>query len=257
MRFLKNLKDYLALRAHLKEPWKFVSTRKTPMPDGDFTIEFKDGTHVRGFSPRFDRQVFNGIFARDEYRLNAVAPGAWDTVLDVGANIGLFSVRVAPLARRILSFEPMPQNFKYLQANVERFRHVVPIPKAVAGKPGTLDLHLSANTGAHSVVSTRVGETKIQVEAVTFQQIFAEHSIERCNLLKMDIEGAEYDSLSAMPAELWPKIDRIHLEYHEGPAGWDGPKLAAFLRERGYRCEEVPRSRHVEKGNLFASRVSP
>lgn len=255
MRILKSLKDYFALRSHLKEPWKFVSTRKDPMPEGDFTIELKDGSQVRGFSPRFDRQVFNGIFARDEYRLNAVAPGAWDTVLDVGANIGLFSVRVAPLARRVLSFEPMPQNFKYLKANVERFRHVLPIAKAVSGKPGTLDLYVSGNTGAHSVVAeSRVGDTKIQVEAVTFQQIFAEHSIERCNLLKMDIEGAEYDSLSAIPAELWPKIDRIHLEYHQGPAGWDGEKLAALLRERGYRVDVVPRSRHVEKGNLFASR---
>lgn len=256
MQLIKSLKDYLALRAYLKEPWRFVTTRKSPMPNGDFTIELKDGSRVHGFTPRIDRQVFNGIFARDEYRLNATAPGSWDTVLDVGANIGIFSVRVAPLARRVLSFEPMPQNFKYLQRNVERFRHVVPVPKAVSGKPGMLDLYVSDNTGGHSVIAeSRVGEAKIQVEAVTIQQIFAEHSIERCNLLKMDIEGAEYESLSAIPAELWPKIDRIHLEYHQGPAGWDGEKLAVFLRERGYRCDIVRRTRHADKGNLFAGRV--
>jgi FkbM family methyltransferase len=202
-----------------------------------------------------DRQVFNGIFARDEYRLNAIAPGAWDTVLDAGANIGIFSVRVAPLAKRVLSYEPMPQNFKYLQTNVGRFRHVVSVPRAISGKPGTLDLNVSDNTGGHSVVSESGTGKKIQVEAVTIAQIFAEHSIERCNLIKMDIEGAEYDSLTAIPAELWPRIDRIHMEYHQGPDGWNGEKLASFLRERGYRCDVVPRNRHPDKGNLFASRV--
>jgi FkbM family methyltransferase len=163
---------------------------------------------------------------------------------------------VAPLAKRVVSFEPMPQNFKYLKANVERFRHVLPVPKAVAGKPGVLDLHVSDNTGGHSVVGEQqAGGTKIQVEAMSLQQIFKEHSIERCNLLKMDIEGAEYESLAAVPPDLWPRIERIHMEYHQGPDGWTGEKLAVFLKEKGYRCEVVPRNRHPDKGNLFATRV--
>lgn len=255
-RILKNFRDYFALRAWLKDPWTFVWTRKAPMPDGDFDVAFKDGYSVRCHAPHIDRQVLNGIFARDEYRLNGTAPGSWDTVLDVGANIGLFSVRVAPLAKRVLSFEPMPENFKYLKANtsLERFRHVVPIAKAVSGTSGLLDLFVSSNPGGHSMIPGAVGTTKVQVEATTFRQIFEEHRIERCSLLKMDCEGAEYESLSAMPAELWPKIERIHLEFHQGPAGWDGPKLGAFLRERGYRCEVLPRSRHPEKGNMFAVR---
>ncbi len=256
-RIIKNIRDYFALRAWLQEPWNFVWTRKSPMPDGDFDVAFKGGYSVRCHSPHIDRQVLSGIFARDEYRLDGHPAGGWDTVLDVGANIGLFSVRVAPLAKRVLSFEPMPDNFKYLKTNMsgDRLRHVVPIAKAVSGKAGTIDLFVSRNPGAHSMIAdAAVGTTKVQVEAITFEQIFAEHKIERCSLLKMDCEGAEYESLSAMPAGLWPTIDRIHLEYHQGPAGWDGPRLAAFLRERGYRCDVVPRSRHPKKGNLYAVR---
>jgi hypothetical protein len=71
----------------------------------------------------------------------------------------------------------------------------------------------------------------------------------------MDCEGAEYESLAAMPAELWPRIDRIRLEYHAGPPGWDGPRLAALLRERGFRCELAPRRRHPEQGHLYAERA--
>lgn len=252
MRLLKNLGDYFALRAYLREPWAFVWSGKR---DGEFAAEFREGFTVRGPSSSYDRQLLNDIFARDTYRVNGIAPGSWETVLDVGANIGLFSIRVAPLARRVLAFEPMASNFGYLSANVGRFRQVVPIGKAVAGIPGAVDLHVSKNPGAHSLLPTGDAIEKVRVDAVTFGQIFSEHAIDRCSLLKMDCEGAEYESLAAMPAEIWPRIDRVHLEYHAGPPGWNGERLAALLRERGFRCEIVPRSRHADKGNLYAGRA--
>jgi len=251
MRLLKNLGDYLALRKHLREPWSFVWS---PKSEAGFAVELKDGAPVRGPSDYYDRQLLNDIFARDRYRVNGIAPGSWGTVIDVGANIGLFSIRAAALARRVLAFEPMPSNFKYLKTNVGRFRHVEPIEKAVLGRPGTVDLHVSSNPGAHSVLPMESG-SKVPVEAVTLERIFADHSIDRCELLKMDCEGAEYESLAAMPAELWPRIDRIRLEYHAGPPGWDGPRLAALLRERGFRCELAPRRRHPEQGHLYAERA--
>ena len=256
-RILKTFRDYFALRAHLRSPWAFVRSRKSPRPAGEVEIPFKNGFTVRCHTPHIDLQVLNGIFARDEYRLNGYPDGGWDTVIDIGAHIGLFSIRVAPLARRVLSFEPMPQNFQHFQQNVagERFRHVIPIPKAVSGKAGPIDLYVSKNSGHHSMlVGAAEGSEKVRVEAVTLAQVFEEHRIERCSLLKLDCEGSEYDILSAVPDALWPRIERIHMEYHPGPPGWDGEKLEAFLRERGYACERVPRSRHAGLGNMFATR---
>jgi FkbM family methyltransferase len=205
-----------------------------------------------------DRQTLNGIFGRDEYRLNGFADGSLDTVVDIGANIGLFSIRVAPLARRIIAYEPLPDHFKLLQANLSapNFRHVVSVQKALAGKAGPLDLWVSPNPGGHSILRDVAGggAGSVRVEAATFREIFADHSIERCDLLKIDCEGAEYESLAAMPADLWPRIDRIHLEFHRGPPGWDGGKLAEFLRGKGYRCDVVVRDHHPDQGHLFASR---
>jgi FkbM family methyltransferase len=256
-RIFNNLRDYLALRTYLEDPWKFVWTRKAPMPDGDFEVPFKGGLHVRCNTPSVDRQVLNGIFARDEYRLNGYPPGGWDTVIDIGAHIGLFSIRVAPLAKRVLSFEPMPESFKYLKANLghERLRHVTPVEKAVSGSAGPLDLFVAANSGMHSVLAdAAAGTTRVRVDAVTLAQVFADHDIRRCDLLKLDCEGVEYGILGAAPAELWPRIERIHMEYHPGVPGWDEAKLTSFLEGHGYACERVPRSRHPGLGNLFAAR---
>lgn len=255
-RIVNNLRDYFALRSYLRDPWRFVWTRKQRMPDGDFELALKDGRSIRCNSPLVDRQVFNGIFARDEYRLNPYPPGGWDTVIDIGAHIGLFTIRVAPLAKRVLSFEPMPDSFKYLEGNVGApdTRHVTPIRKAVSGQSGTLDLFVAANSGMHTMLSQGEGSTRVTVEAVTLAQVFAEHKIERCDLLKLDCEGAEYGILGAVPADLWPRIQRIHMEYHPGVPGWDEQKLVALLRQNGYRCDLVPRGRHPGLGNLYASR---
>jgi FkbM family methyltransferase len=254
-RLIKNLSDYLGLRPHLLDPWKFVRARKSAEADATPEVQFKAGFAVRLADAHVDRQTLNGIFGRDEYRLNGLT--GLETVVDIGANIGLFSIRVAPLARRVIAVEPLPDHFKLLQANLSdpRFRHVTTVPHALSGTKGPLELWVSSNPGGHSILrDVAKGANSVRVEATTLRDLFADHSIDRCDLLKLDCEGAEYESLAAAPEDLWPRIDRIHLEFHQGPAGWTGERLAAMLRERGYRCDLVARGHHPDQGHLFASR---
>jgi len=256
-RLLKNLADYFGLRRHLRDPWKFVWSRKSAEAGTTADVSFKAGFAVRLADAYADRQTLNGIFGRDEYRLNGFADRSLDTIVDVGANIGLFSIRAAPLARRIIAVEPLPDHFKILQSNLSdpRFRHVAPVQKALSGTSGTLELWVSSNPGGHSILrEVAHGSSSVRVEATTLRDLFADHAIERCNLLKLDCEGAEYESLAATPEDLWARIDRIHLEFHPGPPGWTGEKLAALLRERGYRCDLRARVHHPDRGHLFASR---
>jgi FkbM family methyltransferase len=255
-RLVKNLSDYLRLRRHLQDPWKFVWSRKSAEADRDPAVRFKDGFTVRLSDAHVDRQTLNGIFGRDEYRLNGFAEGSFETVVDIGANIGLFSIRVAPLARRIVAVEPLPDHFKILQSNLSPFRHAVAVSKALSGRSGPLDLWVSPNPGGHSILPDLAkGSGSLRVEAITLRELFAEQSIDRCDLLKVDCEGAEYESLAAVPDDLWPRIRRIHMEFHQGPPGWDGSKLAEFLRGRGYRCDVVARDHHPDQGHLFAVRT--
>ncbi len=254
---LADITDWLALRRHLLEPWAFVRSRKSEMTE-PVDLRFKDGAVVRLRPAPMDRHTFHRIFARDEYRLNAVAPGSLGTVLDVGAHIGLFAVRVAPLAKRVISFEPVPANFETLQKNVAHYPHVTPVPKAVSSKRGTATIYVSDNPSAHSMhpaeADRRTAGT--EVETLSLADVFDEFKIETCDLLKLDCEGAEYDILGAVPDALWPKLRRIVMEFHPvagGPEDWTGPALAKRLEARGFRVEFLPHPKHPVKGHLFAN----
>src|SRR5262245_11251862 len=52
-------------------------------------------------------------------------PSSTDTVLDLGANVGYFTERMAPQVARVIAFEPMLENFLFLTRRVEEFAHVV------------------------------------------------------------------------------------------------------------------------------------
>ncbi len=251
-------REYLALRRLIKRPWRFLLTRKKPLGTPHEDIEFKEGFSVRLRNVPMDRHIFHRIFGRDEYRLEGTAPGAWGTVIDVGAHIGLFAVRVAPLARRVLCYEPVPENFEVLRRNLAhpRFGHLMAAAKAVAGRPGTVSIHRSDNPAAHSMYPAEPSRSEpIRVEAVRIEDIFEEHRVDRCDLLKLDCEGAEYEILESIPPPLWGRIERVRMEYH-AREGWSGEKLAALLTGQGYACDVLP-SRKPGKGHLFAARKGP
>jgi FkbM family methyltransferase len=116
-----------------------------------------------------------------------------DVVLDIGANIGyytLIAARKIGAEGRVYAFEPEPANFELLKKNVKlnNYRNVVLENKAVSNKNGTSKLYIHpTSTGGHSL--TQKSDVQIQVETVTVDSYF--EKMERIDLVKMDIEGAE------------------------------------------------------------------
>jgi FkbM family methyltransferase len=164
-----------------------------------------------------------------------------ETVIDIGANIGLFATCAASLSRtgKVYCFEPSKDNFARLQYHRQHngLDNIVPINKGVSDKAETLKLYLvDDNCGAYSTVDQSVGlntdqENYEQIECVPLQQVFDEHSIARCHFLKIDCEGAELKILSALPAEYFTRIDRIALEYHPNVSALE---LAELLHKNGF-----------------------
>lgn len=118
------------------------------------------------------------------------------TVVDVGANIGYYTLLAARLVGdkgRVIAFEPEPQNYALLVRNIgmNSYRNIVPLKKAVSSKTGTADLFLNRQSGAHSFSPDRddnIGVTR--VETVSLDQYFKGRE-RPIDIIKIDVEGAE------------------------------------------------------------------
>lgn len=132
-----------------------------------------------------------------------IKPG--DTVLDVGANVGWFTSLFGKLvgnSGKVIGFEPVPDNYSRLSEHVRinNLANNTEILQVAVGKEkSTVDIHVFENrTKARSSLSPlneTTSFTKIPVQLVTVDDILAERSIKNITLMKVDVEGAEYDVL--------------------------------------------------------------
>ncbi|HLF54672.1 MAG TPA: FkbM family methyltransferase [Candidatus Nanoarchaeia archaeon] len=139
-----------------------------------------------------------------------------DTVVDVGGHIGSFSLLAAKNARKVYTFEPSPNNYAQLvkNAKINGFKNMNPINQAVASKKGTLKLYIDPlNTAANSLYQK--SDKYVSVKATTLPEFFKKNKITKCDFLKLDCEGAEYDILLNLDAKTLGKIKKIVCEYHE------------------------------------------
>lgn len=179
----------------------------------------------------------NGVLCRegtyDEYVVKEIqrSYGMLDVkdkvVFDIGANIGAFTLwALEQGAREVHSYEPEPHNFKMLKLNTQRERRrqnsrVRILEAAVLNEcfPGQqIDLFIAPsgkNPGNSSVVPKR-GRHSIKIDAVSFYEECLEYAPE---VIKMDVEGAEYDILTeGIPDCVKQVAMEIHLNSNENYA---------------------------------------
>lgn len=186
-----------------------------------------------------DFYTFKEIFVRDVYELGNIA-GPLHTVIDIGTNIGLFSLRVSPSAKKLICIEPVSRNrivaehnFR-LSDNREKFSlHDL----AVTGKSGeSIRIFLSdKNEGGHSISQEHAaqwGETGYEdVKTISLADLFEIEKVDRCDLLKCDAEGAEFEIFENAPLELLSKIDNLVMEVHLTVEAWSPSRLDSLLEK--------------------------
>jgi FkbM family methyltransferase len=164
--------------------------------------------------------------------------------IDLGANVGIFSVFVGSLAGpgcRILAIEPQPVLIERLRDNIALNNLNVTVePVAVSDRDGfadfAVDLH---NFGRTSLNLGRTGPRErhtARLPVRTLLGLVREHGFERVDALKVDIEGAEDLALMPFfeqaPRALWPKLIFIENNVSE----WRRDCISELV-SRGYRRE--------------------
>ena len=165
-------------------------------------------------------------------------------MLDVGANLGMFSCLVARLRpeRRIVAFEPGPSTFPALEANVHRNGAAVECHRlAVSGRDGEITFAMRENARANSSISTD-GEG-VRVPTTTLDSVVAELGISKIGLLKIDTEGFEtpvLEGASKVLSEIRPAV--VYFEVCPDltrRAGFDPARPAQILADAGYALREL------------------
>lgn len=168
-----------------------------------------------------------------------LSPGC--TFIDIGANIGAYSLFVAAFAgpsARIVAVEPQPDVFDRLSYNIalNPFHTVKAVACAVADKAGELTLFVDPrNRGESSlkIVGTNEG-AQIRVPAVTLLDLVRGEGLTRIDAIKLDVEGAEDLILEPFLREAPPALRPGLILVENGVDQWqlDLPKL---LESHGYR----------------------
>ncbi len=176
--------------------WEFYRLRGTDidLTLGEFTIRARPHDGIGRLVCYFGE-------AADEIFLFLPAylkPGM--TVVDVGANIGTHALYATSLVRpggRVFAFEPDPSTLKQLRINLElnHAADVTVIDCCIMDKPGTILLNINADSAKTSVV--REGYTQIEVKTDSLDNLIPTGV--HIDLLKIDVEGADYDVLMGAP----------------------------------------------------------
>lgn len=97
-------------------------------------------------------------------------------------------------------------------------------------------------------------ESQIAVKARSLSDVIQRTAQGKCDLLKLDCEGAEYDILMKSPRDALVKIRRIVMEYHDNVTDYSHKDLADFLVEQGYKVQVFTNPVHEDLGYLRAER---
>jgi FkbM family methyltransferase len=258
------------------------------------TVRLSDGTEIfclarpeaRALDAHIDGYFRHGIELRPD-----------DVVFDVGANIGVLGVRIAQRNKgraKVFAFEPLPPIRAVLEANAKRHGedaiHV--LPWALSQEPGTMEIayyprspalstgHPEIWDGTERLTDTVVGhagsrrmprfaarliarflrgsEQRHTCTVRTLPDVRRELGVERIDLLKVDVEGAELDVLLGIgdDASEWSRIRSAVIEVHDIDGRVD--KVRALLERHGFDKITVDAEAGFERTvlrNVYAARM--
>lgn len=156
-------------------------------------------------------------------------------IWDIGANIGVVTVRLANLypEAQIFAFEPQRENYNILSKNISGYHNITAIQVALSNTDGEMKLYHSdceTNKGGFSIQEEGCDTSKFEMVTVMSTRK-AVSSFAAPDLIKIDCEGAEYDILSEFRGHL-KRIDYIVGELH-GKDDWDLMKLLSEYFDLG------------------------
>lgn len=178
-----------------------------------------------------DGSPTDAIVVRETWVENVYQLGDGDLtggiVVDIGANIGAVSVYAASRGAHVIAVEPEPSNTEMLRRNI-----------ALNGYDDRIRCHQLAVTDAagHAHIMPAHGGSRLtrdggwEVETVSLDQLFTLAGVEECAVLKIDVEGTEYDIIAGASMDALARVRFLTLEFDAAPDDRFGALVAKVAR---------------------------
>ena len=179
-------------------------------------FETKNGTKIMIRVDSTDLMALTHVWLIKEYAKHEIEINKTDTVIDVGAHIGLFSLLASQYCTdgKIYAFEPIKENYKILESNVQlnNLSNIKTENCAISKSNSKITIYQSDDESGHSkFIQT---DNPIEVTSKSLNDFFKEKDLKKCNLLKLDCEGSEYEIIEGLEDSNFEKIEKMIIEYH-------------------------------------------
>jgi FkbM family methyltransferase len=204
--------------------------------------------------------LFREIFIEQSYARDFYQPKPEDTVIDLGANIGMLALFLQQQARgiRVHCFEPASSARRFLSENLRenRVEDLCPVYPVAVGAAGKLHLWIDRNSINTSAFLKANGDGE-ETDSVTLSDALRlAGSPTRIDLLKIDIEGSEIDLVQNSKPEDMARVSRVAAEFHDNLRPGACAALSEFLETNGFRILRIHRY-PAGFGMLYATRLNP
>ncbi len=202
-----------------------------------------------------DESVFNEIFKLHEYRrAEEVIENAKYPIVDAGAHAGFFCMYCRSKNKKvnIFAIEPEPNNIKLLREHIKKNKiaGVEVVEAALSVSSGLRSLLLSADSHNHKLAESEDFDKVLEVQTFSFLDFCKKYKIKKISLLKMDIEGGEYEVFDGMSEADFAMVNNVILEYHVSRE--KAIELEEKLRVNGFGVQIFPSKFDKTMGFIFA-----
>ena len=171
-------------------------------------------------------------------------------ILDIGANVGLFTLYAKDSASRIVSVEPTPSHQHLFEKIAGKYENVELVKAALSNKDEDINFYICTFNSTCNSLMERDGDV-VKVEGLTFESLLKKVNLEHVDFCKIDIEGSEMIAITEETLKpVYDKIDRMIIEVHSTESGpnlrWEDNlidnrrKIEEVLKKVGYKYEILP-----------------
>jgi len=215
---------------------------KLPCSQKEMCIQFKQ-TRVSFGTMKSELSTYIEIYLRKAYELESdFVAKEKEIVFDVGANIGLYTIRqgMRAINGRVFSFEPNCEAFRRLLRNIEinNLHNIIAFNKALWRERGKVFLSEVTGSTTTSTCCSAPSLELSEVEAITLDEVVEEYAIDTIHIMKIDVEGSELDVLQGGGKAL-DYTEKLMMECHSQALK---KRVEELLFEKGFtKVREVNR----------------